>query len=100
MAQDEFRDVNLTVKIDNFKRRRCPYCGETPKEMEWSSEGLRIWCKNPECTGGHYHIFTAMDMEKCNDIIVATKNVLGDWSQYCSGIRQQRQSARGAKASG
>ena len=100
MAQDEFRDVNLTVQIGNFRRRRrCPYCGETPKEMEWSSEGLRIWCRNPECTGGHYRIFYPI-MPQEIDLIQATKRALKDWGKYCSGISQQRRSARRAKASG
>ena len=100
MAQDEFRDVNLTVKIDNFKRRRCPYCGIAPTEMEWSHEGMRVWCRNPECTGGHYRIFTAIDTEKCNDIVEATWSVLSDWGKYCSGIRQQKEMAKRVSGNG
>lgn len=90
MAQDEFRNVNLTVKIDNFKeRKKCPYCGERPTEMEWSSEGLRIWCRNPECTGGHYHIFTPILPQEI-DLAQATSRVIEDWAKYCDGIKARR----------
>lgn len=90
MAQDEFKNVNLTVKIDNFNhRKKCPYCNDTPTEMEWSSEGLRIWCRNPECTGGHYHIFTPIAPEDTN-LADKTKELLYAWSTYCLGIRKQR----------
>ena len=90
MAQDEFKDVNLTVKIDNFKgRKRCPYCGKTPNEMEWSSQGLRIWCKNPECNGAHYHIFVPIPLEETN-LQFMTWDLIREWNKYCLGIRKQR----------
>lgn len=90
MAQDEFKDVNLTVQIRNFDgRKRCPHCNEVPTEMEWSSEGLRIWCRNKECTGDHYHIFTPIEPEEI-DLVKVTKQVIQDWNKYCKGIRKQR----------
>lgn len=89
MAQDEFANVNLTVKIDNFKnRKRCPYCKIKPEEMEWSSEGLRIWCRNPECSGGHYRIFTPIEPWEVN-LVSKTREVLADWEMYCRGINRQ-----------
>ena len=93
MAQDEFRDVNLTVKIDNFPgRKRCPYCDAMPTEMEWSSEGLRIWCNNYICKGGHYRIFTPIHPEEI-DLVKVTKEVISDWGKYCEGIRRQKKEA-------
>lgn len=87
MAQDEFKDVNLTVKIKNFKgRAKCPYCGKKPEEMEWSSQGLRIWCRNRECDGGHYKIFSPILPQEM-DLVHATERVIKDWSTYCEGIR-------------
>ena len=84
MAQDEFKDVKLTVNIKNFKgRRRCPHCNEMPSEMEWSSEGLRMWCRNEACTGGHYKIFTPIPIEEL-DLVKKTNELLRDWGTYCS----------------
>lgn len=89
MAQDEFRDVNLTVQIDNFKDRTpCPYCGTKPDKMEWSSEGLRIWCRNDYCSGGHYKIFTPIHPEE-TDLVKMTHEVLKDWGTYCIGIKER-----------
>ena len=90
MAQDEFKDVNLTVKIDNFPGiEKCPYCGEKPTEMEWSSEGLRIWCRNDKCDGGHYHIFVPINPEDLN-LADVTRSVIFDWGVYCVGIKRQK----------
>ena len=87
MAQDEFRDVDLTVTIKNFNgRARCPYCGKKPEKMEWSSEGLRIWCRNDYCSGGHYKIFSPIPIEEL-DLVAATRRVLDDWAQYCKGTK-------------
>ena len=94
MAQNEFDNVNLTVNIKNFPfRRRCPYCNEKPEKMEWSNEGLRIWCRNENCTGGHYHIFTPIHPEEL-DLVKVTKEVIQDWGRYCIGIKNRAYKAR------
>lgn len=88
MAQDEFENVNLTVKIDNFNgRKRCPYCGEMPKEMEWSSEGLRIWCREKKCDDGRYPIFVPIYPEEI-DLVKVTREVIEEWGKYCDGIKR------------
>lgn len=90
MAQDEFKDVNLTVEISNFKdRAKCPYCGEKPKKMEWSSEGLRIWCRNGYCRGNHYKIFVPIPPEELN-LVKMTRALLKDWGKYSYGIKYQK----------
>ena len=90
MAQNEFDDVKLTINIKNFPwRKRCPYCGEKPTEIEWSSEGLRIWCRNEACDGGHYHIFTPIHPEEL-DLVKVTKELLSDWENYCIGIKRMK----------
>ena len=82
MAQDEFRDVNLTINIKNFPgRRKCPYCGERPKEIEWSSLGLRMWCRNPKCKK-NYKLFVAIPEEEL-DLVKKTKEIISAWGQYC-----------------
>ena len=89
MAQDEFRDVNLTIEIKNFpanSRGKCPYCGKRPEKVEWSHEGLRIWCRNQYCSGNGYKIFVPIEPEEL-DLVTKTKNLLADWGQYCAGIK-------------
>lgn len=90
MAQDEFENVNLTVQIKNFTgRKRCPYCGKAPTEMDWSSGGLRIWCREKKCDGGRYPIFVPIYPEEI-DLVKVTREVIEDWGKYCDGIRKQR----------
>ena len=75
----------VTVNIKNFnKRKRCPYCGEMPEEMEWSTEGLRIWCRNKKCTGAKYKLFVPIPEEEL-DLVKMTRAVIGDWGKYCKG---------------
>ena len=83
MAQDEFKNVNLTVKIKNFPgRKRCPYCNEKPEEMEWSSLGLRMWCRNEKC-GHNYVIFVPIPIEEL-DLVKKTEELLVNWGKYCT----------------
>ena len=81
----------LTINIKNFPegdRAACPYCGEKPEEIEWSPEGLRIWCRNKECSGDHYKLFREIAPEEW-DLIKVTRQLLYDWSQYGESINRK-----------
>lgn len=81
----------VKVKIKNFRgRKRCPYCGVKPEEMEWSPEGIRIWCENPKCNS-NYKIFVAIPEEEL-DLVKMTRKLISDWGNYCK-VRKVRVNA-------
>ena len=86
MAQDEFKDVNLTINVKNFPgRKRCPYCNEMPEEIEWSSLGLRMWCRNPNCSN-NYKIFVSIPIEEL-DLVKKTKETIENWGKFCKNAK-------------
>ena len=82
----EKENVKLTVEISNFKgRKRCPYCNSKVNEMEWSDEGLRIWCRNKDCGSREYKIFTPIDGGEL-DLVKMTRKAIENWGEYCKNV--------------
>ena len=86
MSKEKKENVRLTVKISNFKgRKRCPYCNSKVDEMDWSDEGLRIWCRSENCGGKGYKIFTPIDGGEL-DLVKMTHRAIGEWNEYCINV--------------
>lgn len=73
----------LNVRIDNFKGiKRCPYCGEKPKEMMWSDLGIKMTCRNPDCPKPKYLIYVHIPKNELS-LQKMTQKLIDDWNQYC-----------------
>ena len=74
----------LNVRIDNFKGiKKCPYCGEKPKEMLWTDLGIKLVCRNPSCTNPKYLIYVHIPKEEL-DLKKMTQKLIDDWNLYCT----------------
>lgn len=93
MAQDEFRDVNLTIDIKGAKGiKRCPYCGEKPNKIEWRNGELRMWCRSDNCSGsGHYRILSKPIQEGELDLVKVSRAIVNDWNIFCDSVIRQRE---------
>ena len=99
MPKKKEEDVKLKINIKNFKGvSKCPICGMRPEEIEWSREGLRIWCNEYLFSSKHKEsapvkIFEPIYPEEL-DIVKVTKKLIESWNTYCKNMKA-RIDARG-----